>query len=356
MELGYFAMPAHPPHRDLREGFEFDLNVIRWLDEFDFQECWVGEHHGVAWEPIPAPDILLAQGFRETKRIRLGPGGFILPFHHPIQIADRLALLDHISGGRLNFGIATGGLPCDWTMFNMDPAVLRDMARESVEIILRWWTEKEPWTHEGKFWKVTKIDKMFDLFWHHLKPKQSPHPPIAMAGTSAKSDTLKTCGEKGYWPMSLSFNNAYLAGHWDTIRTSAESAGRKPDRKGWRIARQIFVADTDAEAKKLAIEGGMGYFEVNYNLRLLKQFGILDSLKGDPAMADSDLTPDYMAEHNWIVGSPKTVARKIEEMHAVTGGFGVLMALGYDYVDNPNAWRHSLELLAHEVYPRIKAL
>ena len=133
MELGLFAMPAHPPERDLRTGFEFDLDVLRWCDEFGFQEAWVGEHHGVAWEPLPTPDLLIAQAFRETKNIRLGPSGFILPFHHPIQIADRLSVLDHISGGRLNFGIATGGLPCDWAMFNIDgtTGVLREMAQDA---------------------------------------------------------------------------------------------------------------------------------------------------------------------------------------------------------------------------------
>src|SRR5262245_52568541 len=113
MELGFFAMPAHPPERDLKQAFDFNLDVIRWLDEFGFTECWIGEHHAVPWEPIPAPDLLMSVGFRETKRLRIGPGGFILPFHHPIQVADRLSLLDHVSEGRVNFGIATGSIPSD---------------------------------------------------------------------------------------------------------------------------------------------------------------------------------------------------------------------------------------------------
>jgi alkanesulfonate monooxygenase SsuD/methylene tetrahydromethanopterin reductase-like flavin-dependent oxidoreductase (luciferase family) len=99
MELGYFTMPSHPPERSLRDGHEWDLEVIRWLDELGYKECWIGEHHTAPWEPHPSPDLLVAQALMQTKNIRLGPGGFLLPFHHPAQIANRV-ILDHISSGR----------------------------------------------------------------------------------------------------------------------------------------------------------------------------------------------------------------------------------------------------------------
>src|SRR5438105_1923400 len=120
MELGYFAMPSHPPECGLKEGHDFDLQVLRWLDELGYQEAWIGEHHTAPWEPHPAPDLLLAQAFLQTKNIRLGPGGFLLPYHHPAELANRVAVLDHLSGGRLNFGVAASGLPSDWAMFNVD--------------------------------------------------------------------------------------------------------------------------------------------------------------------------------------------------------------------------------------------
>ena len=61
MELGYFAMPSHPPECGLREGHEWDLQVMRWLDELGYQECWIGEHHTAPWEPHPAPDLLVVE-------------------------------------------------------------------------------------------------------------------------------------------------------------------------------------------------------------------------------------------------------------------------------------------------------
>src|SRR3984893_15683678 len=165
MEPGYFAMPSHPPECGLKEGHDFDLQVLRWLDELGYQEAWIGEHHTAPWEPHPAPDLLVAQAFLQTKNIRLGPGGFLLPYHHPAELANRVAMLDHLSGGRLNFGVAASGLPSDWAMFNVDgmSGQNRDMTREALEIILKMWTEDAPWTYTGKFWTVTKPETMFEF-------------------------------------------------------------------------------------------------------------------------------------------------------------------------------------------------
>ena len=186
MEIGYFTMPSHPPECGLKEGHDWDLQVLRWADELGYQEAWIGEHHTAPWEPHPAPDLLLAQALLQTKNIRLGPGGFLLPYHHPAELANRVAMLDHLSEGRLNFGVAASGLPSDWAMFNVDgmSGQNRDMTREALEIILKMWTEDAPLTHNGKFWTVSKPEVMFDFLKPHIKPLQAPHPPIGVAGLS----------------------------------------------------------------------------------------------------------------------------------------------------------------------------
>ena len=120
MELGLFTMPSHPPERSLYDGHQWDLQVLRWADELGYQEAWIGEHHTAPWEPHPSPDLIVAQALMQTKNIRLGPGGFLLPFHHPAELANRVAMLDHMAQGRFNFGIAASGLPSDWKMFNVD--------------------------------------------------------------------------------------------------------------------------------------------------------------------------------------------------------------------------------------------
>ena len=91
-------------------------------------------------------------------------------------------------------------------------------------------------------------------------------------------------------------------------------------------------------------------------LPLLDQFGFKQYLKHDPSVTDAEVTPEYCAEHNWLIGSPETVARKLEKVYNDVGGFGGILVFGFDYMDNPDAWRNSLRLLAEEVAPRIKHL
>ncbi|HKY89455.1 MAG TPA: LLM class flavin-dependent oxidoreductase [Nevskiaceae bacterium] len=358
MKFGHFTMPSHPPERSLRDGVEWDLQVIRWCDALGFTEAWVGEHHTAPWEPNPAPDLLLAQAIRETQRIRLGPGGFLLPYHHPAELANRVAMLDHLSGGRLNFGVAASGLPSDWHLFQVDgmSGVNRDMTREALDLILRLWREDEPFTHEGKFWKVAKPGEMFGLLRPHLKPLQQPHPPIAVAGLSKGSDTLKLAGERGFIPMSLNLNPGYVASHWDSVLAGAQRTGRTPHRGDWRLVREVLVAPTDAEAERLALSGPMARMMREYFLPLLSNFGFQAYFKHDASVPDSDVTVEYCAKHNWIVGSPSTVAEKIEAMYHEVGGFGTLLVFGFDFAETPGVWQRSLQLLAEEVAPRLEHL
>src|SRR5271166_6080062 len=175
MQYGLFTMPSHPPERGLFEGHRWDLQTLRWADELGFAEAWIGEHHTAPWEPHPSPDLLIAQALMETRHIRLAPGGFLLPYHHPAELANRVAMLDHIAQGRLNFGVAASGLPSDWAMFNVDgnAGQHREMTREALDIILKLWTTEEPFNYPGKYWK--------DQDRPDVAHVASPHPAVAEA-------------------------------------------------------------------------------------------------------------------------------------------------------------------------------
>ena len=120
----------------------------------------------------------------QTKNIRLGPGGFLLPYHHPAELANRVAMLDHISGGRLNFGVAAVGPAQRLGDVQRRRHVGRQPrhdargARHHPEAV----ESTEPFDYKGKFWHVTKPDTMFEFLKPHIKPFQSPHPPIGVAG------------------------------------------------------------------------------------------------------------------------------------------------------------------------------
>lgn len=120
--------------------------------------------------------------------------------------------------------------------------------------------------------------------------------------------------------------------------------------------REVFVANTDAEAWRLSVDGMMGRMMREYFLPLLSNFGFLEYLKHAPDVPDSDVTAEYCARHNWLIGSPATVAEKIGQFYHETGGFGVLLVFGFDYAEQNEAWETSLGLLRNEVLPRLKHL
>ena len=120
------------------------------------------------------------------------------------------------------------------------------------------------------------------------------------------------------------------------------------------MVREVFVADTDAEAMKLSAGSYMGRMMREYFLPLLGQFGFLEYLKHDPSAADSDVTPEYCAKHNWIVGSPKTVVEKIEKIYDEVGGFGQLLVFGFDYADNPQGLAALARAAVREVLPKVR--
>ena len=298
MDYGLFTMPSHPPERKLFDGHQWDLQQLRWADELGFSEAWIGEHHTAPWEPHPSPDLLVAQALMQTKRMRIGPGGFLMPYHHPAELANRVAMLDHLAQGRLNFGVAASGLPSDWSMFNVDgmSGQNREMTRESLDIILRLWSDEPEFDYKGKFWHVTKTGTMFNTLRPHIFPFQKPHPPIGVAGLSKGSDTLKLAGERGFWPMSLNLNPGYVSSHWEAVEEGAARSKRTPKRSDWRMVREVFVADTDAEALRLSAGGMMGRMMTEYFLPLLAAFGFTEYLKHDPSVPDSDVTPGVLRQ------------------------------------------------------------
>jgi alkanesulfonate monooxygenase SsuD/methylene tetrahydromethanopterin reductase-like flavin-dependent oxidoreductase (luciferase family) len=357
VKLGLFTMPSHPPERSLADGHDWDLQTLRWADEYGFEEAWIGEHHTSVWEPHPAPDLLVVEGLRHTKNIRIGAGGFLLPYHHPAELANRVAMLDHISRGRLNFGIAASGIPTDWEMFGVDgmSGENREMTREAIDIILSIWSEKPGWSFQGKYWKAAVPNPMGMGLERHLRPLQEPHPPIGVAGLSAPSPTLELAGEHGWIPLSLNLNPGYLSSHWDSVEAGAARSGRTVSRRDWRTVREVFVADTDEEAWQWSVDNMMGRMNREYFLPLLGAFGFSQFLK-EHVDDDVEVSVEYCAEHNWLIGSPETVATKLEKVYEAMGGFGYLLLFCFDYADNPEPWRRSMELLATEVLPRVEHL
>jgi len=104
MRFGIFLAPFHPVGQNPTLAFQRDLELIQRLDELGYQEAWVGEHHSAGYETIASPEVFLAVVAERTRHIRLGTGVSSLPYHHPLMLADRMVLLDHLTLGRVMLG------------------------------------------------------------------------------------------------------------------------------------------------------------------------------------------------------------------------------------------------------------
>ena len=224
---------------------------------------------------------------------------------------------------------------------------------ESIDAILRLWTDSEPYEWTGEFWTVNKPGPMFGgRLGFHLKPLQDPHPPISVSGLSPDSPSLEAAGERGYIPLSIAFNDDYLTGHWRSYSAGAERAGVKADRDKWGVVREVFVAETDEEAIKHRLAGGVGSFLEGYWLPLMKGVGLVGMYKPDPDMPDDEVTPEFVLRTSAMVGR-STRARADRSRQGDRRRLRNPAAAGHDFAATPEPLRASMELLSTEVMPRV---
>ncbi len=361
MKLGLFFMPHLAPERTPKEGADFVLDTIVKADELGYHEAWIGEHFACGWEPVPAPDLLIAQALVKTKQIILAPGAHVLPYHHPVELAHRIAYLDHLAQGRYMVGIGAGSVPMDADLLGViryeedgsETMLNAAMTKEALDIMLKVWTSDEAFDYDGEFWKFRRRD--YDDFEKgpFLKPYQKPFPTLAMTGISASSRTLSLAGKLGFRPMSFCIGPGYLAGHWSDYEREAQKAGHTVSRDDWAVSPPFFVADTDDEAIHLASTGEVGRFWEEYMIPGIMRRGLSDYVKVDPKHSDDMVTPEYLARNIWLVGAPETVVEKAAKLHDETGGFGSMIGMCFDFIDHKAEWMRNLELFKTEVMPRL---
>jgi alkanesulfonate monooxygenase SsuD/methylene tetrahydromethanopterin reductase-like flavin-dependent oxidoreductase (luciferase family) len=351
---GMFIMPFHDPAKPLGQCYDEDLELIVRAEELGFGEFWIGEHHTMKYENIVMPEIFIARALGETKHIRLGPAPACLNQHHPAHVAGRLAMLDHLSRGRLNLCFGAGSVATDQELFGAEPKNASAMVEEATDMILKLWSSDPPYEIAGKFWNIS-LKKTVDEetgIGYIPKPLQRPHPPIAMPGTSRNSPTMRFAGRRGFQP----FGHCLIAGNiladlWKTYEAGALEGGRKPNRADFKVARSIFLADTTPEARRRARTNSLGK-NFEYIGRLCDKGSGRRMYKRDQAMSDADCNLDYLMDEQIIAGSPDEVLRRLLLLIEETGPFGTLVLMSYDW-DDKQSWLHSMELFVREVMPAL---
>ena len=170
------------------------LEQVELAEELGWECFMFNEHHFLGYGGLVAnPAVLLAAAAARTSKIRLGPCIAILPLRHPLHSAEDYAMVDAISGGRLEFGIGSGNTEIDYKVFGVSRENDRQRLREAIDVILKTWAN-ERISHAGQFWS-------FDELTVYPRPIQQPSPPIWVAGTSAQG--LGWAGRQGYHIMTV---------------------------------------------------------------------------------------------------------------------------------------------------------
>jgi alkanesulfonate monooxygenase SsuD/methylene tetrahydromethanopterin reductase-like flavin-dependent oxidoreductase (luciferase family) len=366
IKSGIFHNPYMRPGRSIRQTLEWSVQLAVEADEAGVADFMIGEHATEGWQPISNPEIVIGACALQTKHIRLAPMAHILPLHQPASLAIQVGWLSRALEGRYFLGVATGAYPRDAIVRGQprDLSEARPRMMEALKIMRKVW-EREPFHFEGDYFAggypelVAPTSDGYDISalsdftpWGGVDALE-----IAVTGMSANSGSMKFAGENGFLPISFFGGLDVLKGHWDTYAAAAGAAGHPADRSLFRVVRDIFVADSDEEAKRRAVNGALGFFWEHYLVPVYTRYGLLDGFITDSGtgITPSEVTLDWLAEHVWLCGSPETVVRKVEAMFEATGGFGTLVMNSHDSLDDPEPWFESVRRLSQDVAERIAA-
>ncbi len=173
MKFGLFTIVPWHESRTQEQALREALEQIELADQLGLDEVWLGEHRFSRHGLLSGIFSFLGQVAARTSHVRIGAAVIVLPLHNPILVAEEVAMLDVLSGGRLNLGIGSGYQRQEFEGLGIDMEESRERFVEAVEVMTRAWTE-ETLTYHGKFTNV-------DVLWVLPKPLQKPHPPIFQA-------------------------------------------------------------------------------------------------------------------------------------------------------------------------------
>jgi limonene 1,2-monooxygenase len=339
-KFGAFMAPFHPPAEHPRLALERDMELLTWLDELGFDEAWVGEHHSAGWEYIASPELFIAIAAERTRHIKLGTGVVSLPYHHPLMVAERMVMLDNLTRGRVLFGVGPGALVTDALMLGIEPTRTRPMMEEALEVIVRLFTETEPFTVESDWF--TLRDAVLQV-----RPYTQPHMPLAVASMQSPSGPA-VAGKFGAGLLSIGVFAGFrgpvdLAGQWRVAEEAASVAGRSVRRDEWRLVMPVHLAETRSEALAQVHDRATAWV-TGYQRDVLS--------RPLPEGVPEDQVVEALAERGaWIVGTPDDCIATIDRLDERSGGFGGLLVMVQDWATREQQ-RRSYELLARYVMPR----
>jgi alkanesulfonate monooxygenase SsuD/methylene tetrahydromethanopterin reductase-like flavin-dependent oxidoreductase (luciferase family) len=327
-------------------------------EHFGYDGVGVNEHHANFYGTMPSPNIVAAMLVQRTKQIPIGIIGNAIPLHgNPLRVAEEIAMLDVISGGRIISGFVRG-IGCEYFNNGVAPGDSVDRFHEAHDLIVRAWTEDGPFTWQGEYFYVPNVNPI-------PRPLQKPHPPIWIPGQGSL-ETLQFIAERRYTYMMVFSPLWFTKMAFDGLREECRKFGYEAPKTMFNACVPTYVAETDAQAHREAKAHLSWVF--NTGLKIPDQFffppgymstksfrNFIGALKKGKVKPQVELSYDELLKDRYIiVGSPETVRNQLGE-YCDTVGAGGLIGGGSPYGPMPN-WMvmKNMQMFAEEVIPAFR--
>ena len=333
------------------------IDEFMLADELGFDGVGVNEHHQTAYGMMPIPGVIAGALARQTRRAKILVLGRALPLlNNPLTVAEEYAMIDNISGGRLIAGFVRG-IGAEYHSWGVNPTESHERFHEAHDLIIRAWTEREPFTHAGKHYYFTYVNT-----WP--RPMQAPHPPVWIP-SQGSLETIEWAShpDRKYAYLQTFSPASAVARYLDLYRETAEGYGytARSDQLGWAVP--IYVAESDEAAHREAkphIESFRNKFlHLPFEMLIPPGYTSTESYKRmaqAKATIFADQTIDSVAELGmFIFGSPATVRDKLAEYHKQIG-FHLLLTLMQFGTLPADLTEKSMRLFAAEVMPKLRPL
>lgn len=335
LRLGLFVAPFHALNESPTLCFERDLELARFADELGLAEFWYGEHHSGGYETVASPELMIAAAAQRTRRIKLGTGVVSLPYHNPLNTANRIAQLDHLTRGRLMFGAGPGLLTADAYMLGLDARESREKLDQGLSVITRllrgeWITEETSWY------------RLRDAHCQVL-PCSDPLEVCVASAMSPNGGVLAAKYGGGMLCLAATLYGGFdaLSTNWKIAQEAAAKHGRTMNTTSLRCATDMHIAETREQALAEVREG---YERVRKYLE--NQAG---HVPGSPA----NLTIEDLIERGEaVVGTPDDAIEQIRRLETKVPDFGCLLLFDRNWARTQHKKR-SLEMMMRYVLPAI---
>lgn len=341
MMFAAYAMPSYDESFGLSQG-EFLRATVDQLvsaEALGYDSVWVNEHHFHRYGGMmPSLPTMLAAVAQRTTKVRLGTSVVVLPLHHPLEVAESLAMVDLLSGGRVEFGVGRGFVAHDYEVLGVTYADAQDRLKESLEVIKQAWSG-EPFTHHGAYYNFDDVE-----VWP--RPEQRPHPPIWLAASNTPA-SFEYAAEQGFNVMTIGYTKPIEATAALTriYRDAWAAAGHN---RPYALATHyhVVIAEDRAEARRTAEAALAEHVRLNQLSRSLGQV-----TQGGPTQAPLPIE-QLIDEGRLIAGDPDDCVRLLRNVGAQVGTTETHCLFQFGNIDFEMAQR-SLELFAREVMPRL---